>query len=247
MKSHAYRDQHTEAEHPLASNYCYLIRPSDFSRLHRDHLRATYGIDVRIKPEHNVHNWLDPKSKYFRNALYKSIFYYAARKAEDERWTLCIATEDMNDAAWRYCHKQQLLLDGTFGLCTVRILLWIAMGINESGSGIPVALFLFSAPTGNRATHAGYNTSVLADLLGTWKMKLGERGGEPFTPGTAMTDTDLKERGALVTVWPNIILLLCRFHVRQCWTNKPKALKISSSHSLWHHRLRCRLMNLEEA
>ena len=246
MKSHAYRDQHVEAGHPLTSNYRYLIRSGDFSRLYRDHLRATYGIDVRIRPEHNVHNWLDPKSKYFRTALYSNVFHYAARQTEDERWILCIATQEMNEAAWRYCHKQQLLLDGTFGLCTARVLLWIAMGVDELGSGIPVALFLFSAPTGNKATHAGYNTSILAELLGTWRRKLGEINGQPFTPYTAMTDTDLKERGALITVWPDIILLLCRFHVRQCWTNKRKALKVTSGPSLWHHRLRCRLLNLEE-
>ena len=246
MSSLAYRDQPAETEHPSNSNYRYLIRSDDFSRLHRDHLRITYGIDVRIKPEHNVHNWLNPKSNFFRAALYNNVFHYAARQAEDERWMFCIATQEMNDAAWRYCHKQQLLLDGTFGLCTVRLLLWIAMGIDESRSGLPVALFLFSVPTGNKATHAGYNTAILADLLGVWKRKLGQRGGEFFMPCTAMTDTDLKERGALVAVWPDIILLLCKFHVRQCWTNKRKALRISPGLSLWCHRLRCRLINLEE-
>ncbi|KAJ7116155.1 hypothetical protein C8R43DRAFT_824503, partial [Mycena crocata] len=40
------------------------------------------------------------------------------------------------------------------------------------------------------------------------------------------TDTDTKERGALIDVWPNIWLLLCKFHLRQCWTNKRKALKL---------------------
>lgn len=35
-----------------------------------------------------------------------------------------------------------------------------------------------------------------------------------------MTDTDLKERNALVAVWPDIVLLLCIFHMSQCWKNK---------------------------
>ena len=37
-----------------------------------------------------------------------------------------------------------------------------------------------------------------------------------------MTDTDFKERKALTNVWPNIHIhmLLCIFHVSQCWKNK---------------------------
>ena len=39
-----------------------------------------------------------------------------------------------------------------------------------------------------------------------------------------ITDTDTKEHLALVRLWPMVILLLCQFHVRQCWTNKRKKL-----------------------
>lgn len=35
-----------------------------------------------------------------------------------------------------------------------------------------------------------------------------------------MTDADFKERKALTNVWPNIHMLLCMFHVSQCWKNK---------------------------
>jgi len=34
-----------------------------------------------------------------------------------------------------------------------------------------------------------------------------------------MTDTDVKERGPLSRVWPGISLLLCYFHLSQCWKN----------------------------
>ena len=92
-------------------------------------------------------------------------------------------------------------------------------------------MFLFSAPTGNRATHAGYDTSILAELLGCWRDWLEREGPgdsesvstNKFEPYVAMTDTDAKERSALTAIWPQIILLLCRFHLRQCWTNKIKA------------------------
>lgn len=243
----AYRDQKAREADPSTANFRYLIRTGDHSRLIRDHVHTTYGIDVNIKAENNVHNWLDPQSKHFRQSIYNTIFHYAARTSKDERFKLCIATPDMRDAAWTCCHKQQLILDGTFGISKYRLLLWIAMGLDESGSGLPVALFLFSAPTGARATHAGYNTAILTELLESWRNWLGTRNGEAFEPYAAMTDTDLKERAALAKIWEHIILLLCRFHLRQCWTNKRKALRISPGLSHYRTALYSRLFNLEES
>jgi hypothetical protein len=50
--------------------------------------------------------------------------------------------------------------------------------------------------------------------------------GIVFNPFTAITDTDLKERGALVVVFVTIWLLICRFHLRQSWKNyRNKLLK----------------------
>jgi hypothetical protein len=103
------------------------------------------------------------------------------------------------------------------------------MGVNEDGKGILLAFFLFSAPTGNRATHAGYDTAILHKLLGQWKQHLGSRNGEGFESYVVITNTDTKERGAVLGQWPNIILLLCKFHLRQCWTNKGKWLLASTS------------------
>lgn len=97
------------------------------------------------------------------------------------------------------------------------------MGIDDEHEGVPLAFFLFSAPTGNRQTAAGYDTEVLADLLAQWKSWL-ERDGRQFRPLVAITDTDTKERGALRQDFSWIILLLCKFHLRQCWTNKRHSL-----------------------
>jgi hypothetical protein len=71
------------------------------------------------------------------------------------------------------------------------------MGVDDDGHGIPVAMFLFSAPTRTKATHAGYDTNILAKLLEKWKMSFGQKDGATFEPCVAMTDTDTKERGAL--------------------------------------------------
>ena len=55
---------------------------------------------------------------------------------------------------------------------------------------------------------------------------LGIRGRESFEPYVAITDTDLMERGALVLVFSRIWLLICKFHLRQCWKNhRCKVLK----------------------
>lgn len=227
----AYRDQPVDVRADIQSNstrnHRYVILASDFSRLYRQHNLQSYGIDVNITPENNVNNWLDPSSRHYKPEVAEAVFKYRPRLKQEDRFRICIATNEMGEAAWKYCHKRQLVLDGTFGLCSSRLLLWIALGVDSANNGIPVALFLFSAPTGNRATHAGYDTQILTELLGYWCDWLNMRrpaSSDPFCPCAAMTDTDTKERSALITIWPTIILLLCKFHLRQCWTNKQTAL-----------------------
>ena len=201
------------------ANHRYEILPSDFSRLYRRYYR-TQGINVDIKPEVNVDNWLNPSSPSFHPSLAQAVFHYSARNKQTERFELCISTPEMRSAALDLVHRKQLVLDGTFGLSTSRLLLWIAMGIDSGNHGVPVAFFLFSAPSGTKATHAGYNTSILKKLLTSWK----DSFSSDFSPSVAITDTDTKERGALINTWPSITLLLCRFHLRQCWTNKRNLL-----------------------
>lgn len=240
----AYRDQATFDD--STANYRYQLLPSDFSGLYRQHYRKSFGINVKIAPEHNVDNWLNPKSSFFKPEVHKAVFHYHARASDEERLKICISTTEMTEAAWTYCHKGQLVLDGTFGLCTSRLLVWIALGVDKSGHGVPVAVFLFSAPTGNRATHAGYDTAILTDVLKQWRNWLGQRKGEEFTPYVAITDTDIKARGALIQVWEEIILLLCKFHTRQCWTNK-RSTVLPKGESHWRTYLNGRLLSLEES
>lgn len=201
------------------ANHRYEILPGDFSRLYRRYYRSQ-GINVDVKPEINVNNWLEPTSPSFHPTLAQAVFHYAPRTEKNERFELCISTPEMRSAAINLVHRKQLILDGTFGLSTSRLLLWIAMGVDSGNHGVPVALFLFSAPSGAKATHAGYNTSILTKLLAAWRDSFNDN----FSPSVAITDTDTKERGALLNTWPNITLLLCRFHLRQCWTNKRNLL-----------------------
>lgn len=245
LQDKKYRDMGTY--HPETANFRYNFLPSDSRHLYRLYNR-TNGIDVAYKPQYNIHNWLNPESSQYRPEIHQAIFHYAARSETGERLKVCIATEEMNAAAWKYSHHSQLILDGTFGVCSSRMLLFIAMGIDEEGKGVPLAFFLFSAPTGAQATHAGYDTEILRELLASWEKNLSRGQPVPFTPYAVITDTDVRERGALRQVWPKIWLLLCKFHLRQCWTNKRKTLKLvpTQEPQFWRDYIHGQLLALEE-
>jgi len=202
----AYREQ--LAFDPRTANHRYELLPSDFSSLYRKH-NWQNGINIEFAPEYNLDNWLNPKHPDYKPALHQAVFYYCSWSARDERLKVCISTKEMDTSAWKYGHRSQIILDGTFGVGSTYLLLFITMGVDEKGRGVPLAMLLFSAPTGNRATHAGYNTDILAELIEEWKSHLGQQNNNPFCPFAAITDTDTKERLALVQLWPLIILLLC--------------------------------------
>lgn len=227
------------------ANHRYQLLSSDFTELYRRHNRSN-GIDVTVAPEYNIDHWLDPTHKDYKPDMHAAILHYSSRSERGERFKVCISTKEMDEAAWTYVHHSQMILDGTFGVCTTRLLLFIAMGIDSHGKGIPVAMFIFSAPSGNRATHAGYNTEILTELLTSWRDHMGSRDA-PFCPKVSITDTDTKERGALINTWPDIKLLLCKFHLRQCWTNRRKQLfPVSQTQSaFWHEHVIGRLQTLE--
>ncbi|GJJ10373.1 hypothetical protein Clacol_004599 [Clathrus columnatus] len=156
---------------------------------------------------------------------------YHGHATKDERFKICLHTQEMQDAAWKYAHKGQLLLDGTFGICNSWVLLFIAMAIDEDQKGLPIAFFLFSAPSGNRATHSGYNIEILTELFSLWKTALGKKNNETFCPKVAITDTDTKERGALLA----------------CWSNKCKVLlNIGKKYNFEKIQIETRLRALEE-
>lgn len=205
------------------ANIRYLILPRDGSNLYRLYAKSL-GVDVTKGAQYNIHDWLDSNSPDFKPEIRDTIFHYRERAKTEDRLCICIATQEMNDASWKYAHHSQFMMDGTFGISSSKLLLFIALATDENGKGVPLALFLFSAPTDNRATHAGYDTKILAELLESWRLHLSTTRGEPFKPFVVITDTDTKERGALIQVWPDIRLLLCKVHVQRCWKNKKKQL-----------------------
>lgn len=230
---------------PTTANSRYILLKHDLRTIYRKQA-VSLGINIRTPPEQNVDSWLSPGSSYFKKELATAIFFYHPRIIPNDRFKICIQTSEMKDASWCYAHKKQIIFDGTFGVCDRRILLFIALGVDDEYKGIPLAFFLFSAPQGNQATHAGYDTDILYELLSEWVKSMGCRNNESFAPMVVITDTDLKERGALLRTWPTVMLLLCKFHVRQCWANQRKVLIKSTKTSDFHwQQIQLRLRQLE--
>lgn len=232
-----YRDQ-TDS----IGQYRFLQRRYDSSSLYNQYYRAQ-GINMKEQPHLNIHSWLNPESPSYNAELAQAIFHYSARTEKQNRLEVCIATNEMKQAAWRYGHRKQILLDGTFGVCDRRLLLFVVMGVDERNHGIPLAFLLFSAPTWNKFTCAGYDTSILVKLLSQWRDAVTAYGQKEFKPAVAITDTDFKERGALLDVFRDIRLLICRFHLRQSWANhRSRALRGNSAGT---STIRDRLVALE--
>ncbi|KAJ7822855.1 hypothetical protein B0H13DRAFT_2241578 [Mycena leptocephala] len=206
------------------SPYRWLIETRNSRSLYRQYNRLN-SVKVTEKPQINIDEWLDPTSPEYSTTISEAVFHYSARARKGDRFEVCIATEEMRQTAWKYGHQSQIILDGTFGVCDSRLLLFIVMVVDQNKKGLPVAFLLLSAPPGNKQSSAGCNTAIVTKLLQAWKDSLNGCGhlygfaGIVFNPFTAITDKDLKERGALVVVFVTIWLLIRRFHLRQSWKN----------------------------
>ncbi|KIJ29531.1 hypothetical protein M422DRAFT_269066 [Sphaerobolus stellatus SS14] len=205
-------------------NYRYIIKAHDTRALYRQFNRIA-GVNTK-RPQINVGEWLDPLSPQYNATLAEAIFHYSPRAASNERFEVCIATKEMNEAAWKYPYQSQITVDGTLGVCDSKLLLFIVMGVDEK-KGVPLAFLMCSAPSKNKQTSSGYDTEILTKLMRKWRSDLKKmHSGKAFEVLVAITDTDLKERGALLAVFPHIWLLICKFHLRQSWRNpRNKAIK----------------------
>ncbi|RKO87741.1 hypothetical protein BDK51DRAFT_29331 [Blyttiomyces helicus] len=101
--------------------------------------------------------------------------------ASSDQFELWIASPPMLEAAWHHGHGKLILMDSTFGVSLQKILFFVVLVIDENYKGVPVALFLFSAPTGNLQTSSSYNTSIFPRFFSKWKAASGEKNGECFT------------------------------------------------------------------
>ncbi|RKO87950.1 hypothetical protein BDK51DRAFT_37579 [Blyttiomyces helicus] len=119
-------------------------------------------------------------------------------------------------------------MDGTFGVCLQKILLFLMLVIDENYHGVPVALFCplsVICPAGKLPDFLGLRYRHSRALFIKMEGCVGGEGCVSYISVAihlqlCMTDTDLKEINALKSVWPGIIALLCMFHVSQSWKNQ---------------------------
>ena len=122
--------------------------------------------------------------------------------------------------AWAYGHQKQMLLDGTFGVCSTCVLVFFLMAIDDRNIGIPVATIIFTPKKDAKAGHASYDGALLSRVLQHWKDGMGTNSaGQHFEIKIANTDNDPRERHGLQAVWKDIFLVLCMFHTWQSWRN----------------------------
>jgi hypothetical protein len=199
----------------------YRLTTHDTSSLYRTISRER-GIHQRTAAEENLDKWFRAdKSQPPSTLLTESCLYYQAHeKPKTDRFEIILSTPEMRDAAWKYGHKKQALMDLTFGVCSACALLVILMALDENGTGIPICFIMFTARETAKATHADYDTALLDRLLCIFKAKMGKNNlGEDFLISVGNTDNDTRERASLSSNWPDVFLVLCMFHIWQAWRN----------------------------
>lgn len=171
----------------ILGNHRLLLKPSDISNIMRNFRKSNLNINTRVQVEQSVDNLLSNKSNEQDLSLCKACFHYVSKTEINERLEIGLSTQEQRDLAWKFGHNQLLLLDGTFGVCNRKILLFIFLILDSQKQGIPVAFFLFSPPS-NKQASGGYDHKILAKLFEKFVNALGTRDGTIFTPKVFFLD-----------------------------------------------------------
>ncbi|KAJ6557679.1 hypothetical protein B0H19DRAFT_946319, partial [Mycena capillaripes] len=199
----------------------YFFSDHESTSLYRTVARES-GIPQRTAAQDNIHLWFNPDKPQPPDPRLSAacVAYSPFIPGKTDRFTIILMTPEQKLLAWRFGHKQQILMDLTFGVCNSRALLAIVMVLDDEKKGLPVALILFTAKQKTKAVHADYNKELMEQLLKSWKEGMGRNeAGEEFDPSVGGTDNDPRERHGLRATWSLIILILCLFHIWQAWRN----------------------------
>ena len=147
--------------HCSSFNWRYLLKPNDHKSLYRRYY-ATLGILLTENAHKNLHELLTPSSPRYQKQLAESICGYKARTNKHDRLEVIICTKPMVDAAWKFAHvspsllkvdisshssenilqNKQIVMDGTFGFCYSKLLVFIVLAIDTNKKGIPLCMML---------------------------------------------------------------------------------------------------------
>ncbi|KAJ7598502.1 hypothetical protein C8J56DRAFT_881128 [Mycena floridula] len=91
---------------------------TQIQKKNRDLVNQRAYPDIPDDRKHWKCRWLlerhDTRSLYCQFSRMNGV-----KMEEKPHFEVCIATKEMNEAAWKYGHKKQILLDRTFGLCDI--------------------------------------------------------------------------------------------------------------------------------
>ena len=178
----------------------FRLEPHDASSIYRTHT-SHLSIPQWSCSEENLDKWFrqntpSPPHPSFTEArlYYHPPTFDTAATALEGRFALIISTPSQREAAWCYGHQKQVLMDGTFGITSAHVLLFILMAIDDHFHGVPITYILFSAQEHSKATHADYNTKILTELLGQFKVEMGWNAArEEFEIRVGITDNDVRK------------------------------------------------------
>lgn len=118
----SYPSMATDAAGDPRCPYRWLLVASDTRALYRQYNRMQ-GVDTKEPAHVNIDEWLDPNSLRYKKTFADAIFHYSARASKEDRFEVCVATPEMQSAAWEYGNESQIILDGTFGISRIHLLL----------------------------------------------------------------------------------------------------------------------------
>lgn len=117
------------------------------------------------------------------------------------------------------CESEKIYLDGTFTYCTKFFLQLFTLHIIKNGHYIPLAFCLL--PNKLEKTY-----KKLFELL----RNKCEQCKFTLAPKHAVVDFEIAIHNAIKSVWPNVKLVGCRFHLRQAWFRKIQNLGLTSTY-----------------
>ncbi|KAJ9097952.1 hypothetical protein QFC20_006082 [Naganishia adeliensis] len=168
---------------PNRNSHRYEIKAYDSVTLYRKYyLSLGVGLDPRQQAHVVMHRWMTPGNPGYNEQIALNVPHFESLAVGQERFEAVIITEQMREAAWRFGHRQQMILDGTFGVSQERLLCFILMVVDQNYRGVPVGFILFTPLAEHLATHGSYDADVLVRLLQAWKVGIEQGRNDEFEP-----------------------------------------------------------------
>ncbi|PCH35933.1 hypothetical protein WOLCODRAFT_20228 [Wolfiporia cocos MD-104 SS10] len=142
------------------NSYQYILNEHEATSLYHT-LNQQLGIPQCSAAHTNLDLWFcadnpKPPSPLLLEAC---LCYQLYIQNVSDRFIIIISTPQQWQLAWKHSHHQLMFLDGTFGFCSARMLLFTPMALNDLKRGVPLGHIIFSAceSTKSSSVHANYN------------------------------------------------------------------------------------------